>query len=150
MTIGSGGNLDASALVGQAWKFAGVTTFSVALMNCQGTPDPGTAPYVTVTPKGATSAIATGLYRDSTSTSKGFGIVLADTASKTNSPATLGSTSLIKTGATNIRLETSGVPTATTYWLTTGVACGDAAACAAGKLASGSLKATFTLDFTYK
>lgn len=148
VTIG-GNSLDASALVGQAWQFAGTTTFSVAL-DCKGTPDTGMAPYVTVTPKGATAASADGLYRDSTSTSTGLGIVLANTASKTNTAATLSSSNLIKTGANTIKLETTGAPTATTYWLTTGVACGDATACAAGKLSPGSLKATFTLDLEYK
>ncbi|MEH4266363.1 hypothetical protein POY11_26495 [Klebsiella aerogenes] len=148
VTIG-GGNLDVASLVGKAWAFAGTTTFSVGL-DCKGTPDAGMAPYVTVTPKGTTAASADGLYRDSTSTSTGLGIVLANTASKTDTAATLSSGNLIKTGASSIRLETSGAPTARTYWLTTGVACGNATACEAGKLSPGALKATFTLDLEYR
>ncbi|MGK2893101.1 fimbrial protein [Klebsiella michiganensis] len=146
---GAGSDLDVSALVDQAWQFVGATPFAVAV-NCKGTPDAGTAPYVTVTPKGTTAASATGVYRDSTSTSTGLGIVLANTASKTNAAVTLSSSNLIKTGANTIKLEASGAPTTTTYWLTTGVACGDAAACAASKLSPGALKATFTLDVEYK
>lgn len=146
LTLGANGRLDPTSLIGSNWAFLGETDVPVTLSGCAGTPDGGTLPYVDITPSGATQATSVdGLYRDTTSTSRGFGIVMGNVADVPN----LAPGALVTAAAPRVRLEGAGAATNKTYNLRVGVACGTTGDCAGGNLSPGTLKAMFTLDFKY-
>lgn len=146
VSLGANGHLDPTSLVGSNWVFLGESNVSVTLSGCAGTPDAGTLPYVDVTPTGATQSLsAPGLYRDTSSVSQGFGVVMGNIANVTS----LSQGALVTPAVPRVKLQTSGAATNQSYNLRVGVTCGDTNNCAGANLSPGTLNASFTLDFNY-
>ncbi|EHN8908244.1 type 1 fimbrial protein [Enterobacter hormaechei] len=138
--------------VGKNWQTGGESNLNVVLSNCSGSGAVGKSPKLTIAPSGTTTVLAGSsnfLFRDSTSTSKGFGVAIF------NKPAG----SITKNATTNMVANGGAAWTGTagaagsslnqTIGLSTGIACGPTASCAATSLAPGNLKASITFNLVY-
>lgn len=144
--------IDGSTFVGKNWQTGGETNLNVVLSSCSGSGAAGKSPKLTIAPSGATTVLANSnnfLFRDSGSTSKGFGVAIF------NKPAA----SITKNATTNMVANGAAAWTGTTgaagstlnqtIGLSTGIACGPTASCAAASLAPGNLKASITFNLVY-
>lgn len=146
VTLGVGGRLDPTSLIGSDWAFIGESDVAVSLSGCAGTPDAGTLPYVGVSPSAGTEQLTViGLYRGNDSKSQGFGVVMGNIANATS----LLPNALVTKSVPHVRLKAAGAATDGIYKLRVGVTCGPSASCTRDLLKPGSLNAAFTLDFNY-
>jgi len=138
----TGGNL-----IGTNWKAEQVRDMTVTLSACSGGGGAGKAPKLTIAPATGTTVSNTWLFRDSTSGSKGFGIVFYNVPSN---QVTQGSTTqMVADGGAIWTGQTGVIPANPTIRTAVGVTCGATANCAAASLGTGTLKATVYLNLVY-
>ncbi|HBC7422438.1 TPA: type 1 fimbrial protein [Serratia marcescens] len=144
-------DIDGTAFVNKAWQTGGEQNLNVGL-SCQGNGAAGKLPKLTIAPAASTSVLAGSsdfLFRDSTSTSKGFGVAIFNKAA--GSITKNATTDMVKNGDTAWTGPTgaSGADLTQTITLSTGIACGPQANCTPSKLEPGNLKASVIFNFAY-
>lgn len=145
-------DIDGRAFVGKDWQTGGETDLQVVLSNCGGAGQPGQSPRLTISPAGSTTVLAGSsnfLFRDSTSTSTGFGVaIFSKAAADITRNAT---TDMVASGGTawTGTAGSAGSALNQTITLATGIACGPASDCTASSLQAGNLKASITFNLVY-
>lgn len=140
------GTVDPATLLGKNQQVTANKGFTVNLA-CSGLAPAGAAPKVTLSGAAMTGAGNKKLFRDSTSTSQGFGVAIAKVATATTAPAwadLLGNGDSIP----GLTLPAGGTPL--NIQMAAAVACGSTADCAAASLQAGTLSAAVTFSFAYK
>ncbi|WP_329911561.1 fimbrial protein [Serratia quinivorans] len=139
------GSVDPNQLSGKNQVITGTKPFTVNLA-CTGTGPAAAAPKVTLSGTAMTGGTdSKKLFRDTASTSAGFGVAIAPVATPTTAPVWTS----LKGNADTLPVTVPPGGSPAPIQMAAGVACGSTADCAVATLKAGTLTAGVTFTFAY-